>query len=265
MLRSASFFALYVLLGASSINESQEIQGKAIYYSKSKMDLGSWGARMSEAQKKQIQARLKNRLEKTYTLYFNKVESVFTEDYRLDAISGATDSWGSNFSRGEQYKNISDTILVQSQEFYGKKFLVQDSLQKFQWVMTKETKLIGNYLCFKAITTVPTNDLNWFNFSWNDIQESNEVNEVAMTSVEAWYTLQIPIGHGPAEYWGLPGFILEVSAGTNTILCSEIIINPKDRIEIQAPNKGEITTIDKYRETVRSKMQEMRNGFSRRN
>ena len=86
-----------------------------------------------------------------------------------------------------------------------------------------------------------------------------------MTSVEAWYTLQIPIGHGPAEYWGLPGFILEVSAGTNTILCSEIIINPKDRIEIQAPNKGEITTIDKYRETVRSKMQEMRNGFSRRN
>ena len=100
MLRSVSFFALYVLLGASSINESQEIQGKAIYYSKSKMDLGSWGARMSEAQKKQIQARLKNRLEKTYTLHFNKVESVFTEDYRLDATSGATDSWGSNFSRG---------------------------------------------------------------------------------------------------------------------------------------------------------------------
>lgn len=265
MVRIVSFFALCILLGASSTNETQEIQGKATYYSKSKMDLGSWGARMSEAQKKQIQARLKNRLEKTYTLYFNKIESVFTEDYRLDAISGATDSWGANFSRGVQYKNIADSTLVQSQEFYGKKFLVQDNLQGFQWVITKETKLIGNYLCFRAITTVPTNDLNWFDFSWNDIQESNEVNEVAMTSVEAWYTLQIPIGHGPAEYWGLPGFILEVSAGTTTILCSEIIINLKDKIEIQAPNKGEVTKIDKYRETVRSKMQEMRNGYSRRN
>ena len=43
---------------------AQKFQGKAYYFSKSKMELGNWGARMSEAQKKQIQARLKNRLEK---------------------------------------------------------------------------------------------------------------------------------------------------------------------------------------------------------
>ena len=85
-----------------------------------------------------------------------------------------------------------------------------------------------------------------------------------MTPVEAWYTLQIPISHGPAEYWGLPGFILEVSSGNTTILCSEIIINPQDKIKIEAPEKGEIVGIDTYRETVRSKMQEMRNGYSRR-
>ena len=85
MLRLITLFIVYVLLTVNPLYETQEIQGKATYYSKSKMDLGSWGARMSEAQKKQIQARLKNRLEKTYTLYFNKTESVFTEDYRLDA------------------------------------------------------------------------------------------------------------------------------------------------------------------------------------
>jgi hypothetical protein len=32
------------------------------------MDLGNWGARMSEAQKKQMASRLKNRLEKKYIL-----------------------------------------------------------------------------------------------------------------------------------------------------------------------------------------------------
>ena len=264
MARFSILFIVYALLSIHSVDEVQEIQGKATYYSKSKMDLGSWGARMSEAQKKQIQARLKNRLEKTYTLYFNKTESVFTEDYRLDAVSGATDSWGSNFARGQQYKNIADTSLVQSQEFYGKKFLVKDNLQEFQWVMTKETKRIGNYLCFKAIATVPTNDLNWFNFSWNDLQSTNDNKEIDMTPVEAWYTLQIPIGHGPAEYWGLPGFILEVSSGNTTILCSEVIINPQDKIKIEAPEKGEVVAIDTYRETVKSKMQEMRNGYSRR-
>ena len=30
----------------------QEFQGKAFYYSKTKMELGAWGARMSEAEKK---------------------------------------------------------------------------------------------------------------------------------------------------------------------------------------------------------------------
>jgi hypothetical protein len=45
---------------------AQDFQGKAYYFSKSTMELGSFGARMSEAQKKQIQENLKNRLEKTW-------------------------------------------------------------------------------------------------------------------------------------------------------------------------------------------------------
>jgi GLPGLI family protein len=106
----------------------QEFQGQAIYFSKSSLELGSFGARMSEAQKKQIQDNLKNRLEKSYILNFNKEESFFKEEEKLDAISGATDSWGKNFSRGEQYKNVKENALVQSQEFYGKRFLVKDKL-----------------------------------------------------------------------------------------------------------------------------------------
>jgi len=43
---------------------SQSVSGKAYYYSKTKMDLGNWGARMSEAQKKQMASRLKKSLRK---------------------------------------------------------------------------------------------------------------------------------------------------------------------------------------------------------
>jgi len=101
------FLIIPITLLTSFTNEdTQDFQGKAYYFSKSRMDLGTWGARMSEAQKKQIQSRLKNRLEKTYILSFNKEESLFKEEEKVDAISGATDSWGSNFARGEQYKNI---------------------------------------------------------------------------------------------------------------------------------------------------------------
>lgn len=269
-----SFFA--VLLLFSFTPDIQEFQGQAFYFSKSKMELGNWGARMNEAQKKDVQARLKNRLEKTFILSFNKEESVFKEEDKIDAIAGATDSWGNNFSRGEQYKNVKDNALVQSQEFYGKRFLVKDKLQEIEWEMGKESKQIGQYLCFKATASVPTNELAWYDFSWGDIRSADrekkndstniapEVPEVKMTEVEAWYTPQIPVAHGPAEYWGLPGLILEVSAGNTTMLCAKIVMNPKEKIKIEAPDKGKEITKSEYQSTIQSKMLEMRNNRGRR-
>lgn len=248
----------------SNFDEIQDFQGKAYYFSKSTMDLGSWGARMSEVQKKDIKNRLKNRLEKTYVLTFDKDESIFKEEEKVDAISGATDSWGSNFARGKQYKNISSNQLIQAQEFYGKRFLVKDELQKIEWKMGSESKQIGQYLCFKATAVIPTDELTWYDFSWNDLSSDEEDKDIELTSVEAWYTLQIPLNHGPAEYWGLPGLILEVSAGNTTMLCSQVIINPKEKIEIKSPNKGKEINKSNYSQTVQSKMLEMRNNRGRR-
>ncbi|MTE28138.1 GLPGLI family protein [Winogradskyella ouciana] len=250
----------------------QEFQGKAIYVSKSTMDLGRWGARMSEEQKKQVQARLKDRLEKEFILSFNKEESLFYEDEQLDAMSGATDSWGKNFAPGKQYKNVKTNTQIQNQEFYGKQFLVKDKLQDIKWQLEKETKQIGNYTCFKATASIPTSDLTWYDFSWSRLRSTNdeetendstnttiEEPKVAMTEVEAWYSPQIPVGHGPSEYWGLPGLILEVSAGNTTMLCTKLILNPEEQIEIEAPDKGKEITKAEYQETIVSKMKEFRN------
>jgi GLPGLI family protein len=245
----------------------QDFQGKAYYFSKAKMDLGTWGARLNEGQKKEVEARLKNRLQKNYVLTFNKEESFFEEEDQLDAMSGATDSWGKNFTPGHQYKNVKTNSQVQNQEFYGKNFLVKDSLQPIVWVMGKETKEIGNYTCFKATASIPTNELTWYNFSWNRLNETTDdsaKDDIAMTIVEAWYTPQIPVGHGPLEYWGLPGLILEVSAGNTTMLCSKIIINPKEQVEIKAPEKGKIVSKEEYQQIISKKMIEFRDNRSGR-
>ncbi|MBT8316925.1 MAG: GLPGLI family protein [Lutibacter sp.] len=247
---------------------AQDFQGKAYYFSKSTMQLGSWGARLSEAQKKQIQANLKNRLEKTYVLTFNKEESIFEEDEKLDAMSGATDSWGKNFSPGNQYKNVKTNSFVQNQEFYGKQFLVKDNLQKIDWRMESETKQIGNYTCFKATASIPTSELNWYNFSWNDIRQSasteeNEEKEIEMTEVVAWYSPQIPVSQGPSEFWGLPGLILEVNIGNTTMLCSKIVMNPEQKTKIEAPEKGKLVAKMEYKEIITGKMKEMRDNRGR--
>jgi len=268
-----SFLILPFIIIDGEQKPSKDFQGKATYISKSKMDLGRWGARMSEAQKKQIAARLKNRLEKEFTLVFNKEESLFNEEEQLDAISGATDSWGKNFAAGESYKNVKTDAQIQQQEFYGKKFLVKDQLQTMEWTLAKETKKIGNYTCFKATTFIPTDDLLWYSFSWgrmrsNDAtQEESNPNEqtaVEVTQVEAWYTPQIPVRHGPSEYWGLPGLILEVSAGDTTMLCSKLVLNPDETIEIEAPKKGTIVTKSEYQDIIQKKMAEFRNNRIRR-
>jgi len=49
----------------------------------------------------------------------------------------------------------------------------------------------------------------------------------------------------------------------NGYLCSELQINPDEKIEIEAPDKGKkITKID-YKETIIKKMTEMRNNRGR--
>jgi GLPGLI family protein len=187
-------------------------------------------------------------------------------------MTGATDSWGKNFAPGRQYKNVKTNTQIQSQEFYGKKFLVKDKLQNIQWKLGKETKQIGNYTCFKATASIPTNDLAWYDFSWSRLRNTQNTEQktdstiteteepsVAMTDVEAWYSPQIPVGHGPLEYWGLPGLILEVNAGNTTMLCTKIVMNPQEKLRIEAPDKGKEITKSSYQETIIEKMKEFRN------
>ena len=255
---------LFVLLIATTSLNAQDFNGKAYYATKSTLKLGRWGDNLSTAQKKQIQARLKNRLEKEYILVFNLKESLFKEDEKLDAMSGATDSWGKNFSQGDLYKNVKENVLIQDQEFYGKRFLVKDKPYKLQWEMSSEQKTIGEYACFKATATLPVVDLKWYDFSWDRIRESDSEKENIVT-VEAWYTPQVPVSNGPSEFWGLPGLILEVSAGDTTMLCTRIEMNLKEKTKIEAPEKGTVVSKIEYREIVEKKMSEMRDMYRSRN
>ena len=264
----------------STVSFAQDFQGKAYYFSKTGMDMNFGGREMSAERKKQIADRMKSAFEKTYVLTFDKSASTYKEDVQLDAPGGGSGRWVgrmASFSSANYYKDVNDGSYYDQREFFGKNFLIKDSLPKLEWKMVNETKKIGNYTCFKATAIKKQDAIDWRsmrrgrgrdtagakNDSVNKAVEEGQV--PAEIEVVAWYTPEIPVNQGPGEYWGLPGLILEVQADRTTLLCTKIVLNAKEKDVIAKPSKGKEVTQKEFDDITKKKTEEMREQFGGRN
>lgn len=276
---------LWSLLLCTTSIFAQNFQGKAYYQSKTTMDTNWGGREMSEEQKKRIKERMQSFLEKVYILDFGRTASVYKEEEKIEAPGQGRGGFGSmmmgSFSQGTQYKDVQKGVTMESKEFFGKQFLIKDSLPKLEWKMEGETKQIGKYLCFKATALKKVDELDFSSMRRRDRdndkektpeekkQDSIKAADDPFSQVEvpkeilvtAWYTLDIPVNQGPGEYWGLPGLILEINAYKTTILCSKIVMNPEEKDPIEEPTKGQEVTRKEYNEIVKTKMEEMRDMY----
>ena len=249
----------FLTLGSFSIT-AQDFQGKAYYKTKTTMDFGSWGDKMSSERKKMMKERMRPYLEPTFILTFDREKSMYKEQERLDAPgSGGRSGWGKMMSGngGPIFKNLKTKKFIQDSEFMGKKFLITDSVNKFNWVLEKEQKMIGNYLCFKATAEIPKKKT--ISSEWRKLEKSDSTEiQNEYTKVNAWYSPQIPIANGPAEFDGLPGLILELNYEKTVILCTKVVMNPEKKIQINEPRKGEVVSKNEYDKIVEVKVKEMR-------
>ncbi len=275
------YILIFLLLFSFTIN-AQNISGQAFYESKTTVDMdafGGGGREMSEEMKKTVATMMKSALEKTFVLTFNKDESIYKEQEKLDAgpVNPGFKMMMSSYSPGAQYKNLKTGQVVEENEFFGKQFLVTDSIKALDWQITKESKTIGQYIAFKAtaIKKVDANDYSMARPKKKDEKENAEVKKDSaevqdpMDMIEipeeilvtAWFTPQIPVSNGPGEYAGLPGLILELNVYRTTLLCSKIVMNPKDAEKIEPPTKGKEVTRAEYVKIVKEKTDEMRENF----
>lgn len=267
---------LILLLITTSFFAQKKFEGKAVYMSKTTMDMSRFGDRYTEQQKKQMKARMKNFLEKTYTLTFNRSESSFKENVSLEAPGGASGrSWGRSNGQGSIYKNVQDRKMIEDVEQFSKRFLITEEMEQPKWELGTETKKIGQYTCYKATMTKEDTSIDWgsmFGRGRNNTAKKDSTKTDAkesapkkrILSITAWYTPQVPVSAGPDTYWGLPGLILELSAGRTTMLCTEITINPDDAIAIKTPTKGKKVNREEYNKIVKEKTEEIRNQFRNR-
>ena len=269
--------------------QAQDFQGMAVY--ESKTSTSDFKTRfegnkdMTPDMQKMIEERMKKMFEKTFILNFSKTTSIYKEEEKLDAPGqggqGGGMRWMSSMTGGggTNFKNIKDKTYSVDKEFMGKEFLVKDSLPNYAWKLEGETKLIGGYTCFKATTVRPVSQTDFRNFRpkkeekkkeeatdeikkpEGEAKKTNFMEEFELpkeVTIIAWYTPEIPISQGPENYWGLPGLILEVSDGKTVVLCSKIVMNSKDKVEIKPASKGKEISQKEYDETVTKKMEEFR-------
>jgi GLPGLI family protein len=247
---------------------AQDFSGRATYktHRKSSFKLDSTTIATNPGIQEQMEAQMRKMFQKTFTLDFTKSESIYKEEQELDAPKGPSSN-GSvmvmSFGGGGTdflYKNISENRMANKKELMGKVFLIKDNLVTYDWKLTGETKNIGNYTCYKAVYEVEEEEIQ-INMIDGDVKEEKVIKK---RSIVAWYTLEVPISNGPSNYGGLPGLILEVNDGDLTIVCSEIVLNPKEVKEIKEPTKGKIVTRKKFEAIAKEKTKEMMDRFRSR-
>jgi len=248
---------------------AQNFQGKAIYKTSRKMS-ANFGAKskngsMSAKQTAQINEMLKKQFQKTFVLTFDKTSSIYKEEKRIGTPVASQGGnmvmvMGSGGGNDVVYKNIKENRFVNKTEIMGKLFLIKDELPKYDWKLSGETKNIGIYTCYKA-TYTREEERTSMSVEDGEVTEKKSKVDVVTT---AWYAPSIPISNGPGDYTGLPGLILEVREGNQTIMCSEIRLNPKEKIEIEEPKKGKKVSQSQYEKIMAKKSKEMMEKFKTR-
>lgn len=139
----------------------------------------------------------------------------------IDAVIGA-------------YTNLDDDSYVEVRELLGRTFRIPETRPSFAWRLTGEQATFLGYPVFQATAQ----------------QDS--------TTIEAWFTPEIPISSGPAQYGGLPGLILTLTVDSNRVTYTAKEIDTATVIgTIKAPSDGSRVTRAEYDRIVEEKMAEL--------
>ena len=134
------------------------------------------------------------------------------------------------------YVDLDEGRIVETHEFMGRTFRVVDQRPVYEWRLTSEQAEHLGYMVIKATA------------------------EHDSTSIEAWFTPEIPVQGGPGPYGGLPGMILVVSVddGYTKYFATEIALGDVEEGLIKVPDEGREMSREEYDKVVEEKMEEMR-------
>lgn len=145
--------------------------------------------------------------------------------------------------------NVFDNLVFQNYEnrtanifkvIYEDKVLISDSMRKFKWKITNETRDIAGYKCRKA-TTIIFDSL----------------------MVYAFYAQEIKVTGGPETFNGLPGMILGVAVPQmyTTWFAKSVDTANIARYKIEAPAKGKKNTYQSVFQKISDALKDWGNDY----
>ncbi len=254
-------FIISLLVSVLTAN-AQGLTGRINYKSSSSFKVSMDSTKMAPEVMADLQRQLKKQMEREYTLTFSQVESNWKQVESLGAGPATASAGGATvvFQTGNAdrllYKNIADQALIEEEDLMGKSFLVQDSLPVYNWELTGKSKKIGDYEVQEAKYSRIV-DSKRFSMGMSEMELTKDT-----IHVTAWFAPQIPVSHGPADFWGLPGLILELQNGGMTFIADRIVLNPTEPVAIEVPRKGQKISRADYRVLAEEKMKDMMNRYN---
>ncbi|MBS3992557.1 MAG: GLPGLI family protein [Bacteroidetes bacterium] len=179
-----------------------------------------------------------------FKLTFTKNESIFKADEFLELEKNrffwaAIGPDGSNI----YYTNIKNDENLRQVDAYGELFLVKSP--KIDWMLTTETKKIGNYQCYKATA----------------IEVTQGAKGAINSEVVAWYAPELNIAFGPLGFSGLPGLIVELEYRNLRYTASKIDLKADSKNAIKKPTAGMVVTKEEFDQIGNKTMKSLKNGF----
>lgn len=163
-----------------------------------------------------------------------EVPAAFMSDMVVSMNMFGGSARGLNAARNV-YEDYEAGTLVETHEFLGRTFRVAAERPSYNWQLTTEQAMHLGYPVMKATT------------------------EHDSTTVEAWFTPQIPVQGGPASYGGLPGMILVLSIndGHTQYQATEVVLEALEEDLIRPPDKGQEVTREEFDRIVAEKLEEI--------
>jgi GLPGLI family protein len=165
-------------------------------------------------------------------LYAEKNNSIFYVEKQMEDIQSSMDNLSLIFFKinGKIYTYLDENIQLHEKNSFGSNFIIENKYKSQYWELTSESKVIGDYKCFKAVfyeTTLKNN------------------------KIVIWYAPSLNYSYGPAAFVGFPGLVLEVEVLNKLpyrIVLDNIKFNYSKEIDYSKPKNGKYITLDEYNE-----------------